>query len=192
MSITLPHTIETTAGEKITFLRTVIKDGIEYLEVENVVQPNVGPPMHVHYWQEECITVVSGKIGYQQPGGEKKYAGPGETVLFGAGVPHKFWSAGDEPLIGTGYISPADNIVYFLSQMFKSSNENGGRPGLYDIAFLITRYKSEFAMLEIPAFVQKTIFPIILFFGSLMGKNKKFIDAPPPLKTKNTAYTTIA
>jgi hypothetical protein len=144
------------------------------------VQPNAGPPMHVHYRQEECVTIVAGKIGYQELGGEKKYAGPGETVLFKAGVPHKFWNAGSEPLIGKGYITPADNIVYFLSEIYKSSNENGGRPGLYDSAFLLNCYKSEFAMLEIPGFVQKILFPVVLFFGNLFGKQRKFADAPAP------------
>lgn len=181
MSIPLPHTIYNIAGEKLTFLKSVVKDGVEYLEVENEVQPDAGPPMHVHHCQDECITIVSGKIGYQELGGEKKYAGPGETVLFKAGVAHMFWNAGDEPLIGKGYIAPANNIVYFLSQIYKSSNENGGRPGLYDSAFLLNRYKSEFAMLEIPGFVRKVLFPVVLFFGNLFGKQKKFVDAPAPL-----------
>ncbi len=181
MEIQLPHTIESIAGEKLTFLRITVKDGVEYLEGENETTPNAGPPMHVHYKQDESFTVVSGKIGYQTPGEEKKYAGPGETILFKAGVPHKFWNAGDTILHCTGYISPPDNVVYFLSQLFKSSNENGGRPGLYDAAFLLHRYKSEFGMLEIPQFVQKVLFPVILFVGNLFGKNKKFTDAPPPV-----------
>ena len=48
---------------------------------------------------------------------------------------------------------------------------------------LLNRYKSEFAMLEIPGFVQKAIFPLVLFFGKLTGKDKKFADAPPPVKS---------
>lgn len=180
MNITLPHTIENITGEQLTFVRITIKDGIESVEVENVVQPNAGPPMHVHYKQDECLTVVSGKMGYQDLGGEKKYAGMGETVLFKVGTAHKFWNAGSEVLRCTGYVSPPANLIYFLSEIYKSTNENGGRPALYDAAFLLNRYKAEFGMLEIPAFVQKTIFPVVLFFGNLAGKNKKFIDAPPP------------
>jgi quercetin dioxygenase-like cupin family protein len=61
MNITLPHTIENITGEKLTFLRIVIKDGVEYLETESEVQPNAGPPMHVHYKQDESMTVLSGK-----------------------------------------------------------------------------------------------------------------------------------
>lgn len=178
MKIALPHTIETNTGEKIVFKGSYMKDGIEYLDVYNEVKPNVGPPMHVHYKQDECLTVLSGKLGYQHHGGEKKYAGPGETVLFNAGVAHKFWNAGDELLRCNGYISPPENVVYFLSQVFKSSNENGGRPGLFDIAYLLNRYKSEFGMLEIPKPVQKIVFPVALFIGNLTGKNKKFKDAP--------------
>ena len=52
---------------------------------------------------------------------------------------------------------------------------------MYDAAFLLNRYRSEFAMLEIPEFVQKAVFPAVLFFGNLVGKNKKFRDAPMPL-----------
>ena len=181
MDTTLPRTIENISGEKLTFLRIVIKDGVEYLETESEVQPNAGPPMHVHYKQDESLTVLSGKIGYQELKGEKKYAGPGETVLFKAGVPHKFWNAGNETLRLSGYVSPANNMVYFLSQVYRSMNENGGRPGMYDAAYLLGRYKTEFRMLEIPAFVQKLIFPVILFFGKLRGKKKKFVDAPDPL-----------
>ncbi|HUR66845.1 MAG TPA: cupin domain-containing protein, partial [Chitinophagaceae bacterium] len=178
---TLPCTIETITGEKLTFERIIIKDGVEWIEGSNEVQPNAGPPMHVHHQQEEALTVVSGKIGYQVFGQEKKYAGPGETVAFNAGVPHKFWNAGNDVLICKGYISPPNNVIYFLSQIYKSTNENGGRPGTYDAAYLLHRYKSEFDMLDLPVFVKKVIFPISLFFGNLMGKNKKFKDAPLPI-----------
>jgi len=180
MKTTLPHTIENVTGEKLTFVRVLLKDGVEYLETESEVQPNAGPPMHVHYKQDESMTVVSGKIGYQELNGQKKYAGPGETVLFKEGVPHKFWNAGNEPLRISGYVSPANNMVYFLSQMYRSMNENGGRPGMYDSAYLLRRYKTEFKMVEIPMFVQKLLFPVVLTLGNLRGKKKRFIDAPLP------------
>lgn len=181
MKIPLPHTIENSTGEKLTFLRIIEKDGVEYLEGENEVMPGAGPPMHVHYKQDESFTVISGKLCYQVFGEEEKYAGPGETVLFKAGIPHKFYNAGKDKLHCTGTISPAGNAVYFLEQIFKTSKENGGRPGIWDAAFLLDRYKSEFGMLEIPFFVQKIIFPVVLFFGRVMGKYNKFKDSPEPM-----------
>jgi quercetin dioxygenase-like cupin family protein len=181
MNNTLPTTIENITGEKLTFLRIIMKDGVEYLETVSEVQPNAGPPMHIHCKQDESLTVLSGKIGYQDSKGEKKYGGPGETVLFKAGVPHKFWNAGNETLHLSGYVSPANNMIYFLSQVYRSMNENGGRPGMYDTAYLLRRYKSEFRMVEIPAFVQKVMFPVVLFLGNVRGKKKKFAGAPAPL-----------
>jgi quercetin dioxygenase-like cupin family protein len=182
MDIRYPHIIENTTGEKLTFHRRANRDGIEYVEGETEVQPNAGPPMHVHYRQDEAMTVITGKIGYQVLGQEKKYAGVGETVFFKAGVPHKFWNAGSDVLRCSAYITPPDNAVYFLSALFKSANEHGGRPSMYDAAFLLTRYRSEYAMLEMPKLVQQIIFPIVLFWGTILGWHNRFRDAPPPVK----------
>ncbi len=46
-----PHTVENGAGERITFVRRVLDPAGDRLEVENVVMPGSGPPMHVHYYQ---------------------------------------------------------------------------------------------------------------------------------------------
>lgn len=180
MKITLPHTI-TSKGEKITFLRTIVKDGVETLEGHIEVQPKAGPPMHTHHKQDESFFIVSGKMAYQVEGEDPKYAWPGETVLIRAGIPHKFWNDGDDLLVCKGYVTPPDNFVYFLSNIYESINANHGKPGLYDGAFLLTRYRSEFDMNEIPSFVRKIIFPVVLVFGNLLGKNKKFRGAPEPI-----------
>jgi hypothetical protein len=60
---TYPHTIESGSGEQITFVRKVADPGGDYLEVENLVQPDAGPPMHVHFKQNESLTVIKGKLG---------------------------------------------------------------------------------------------------------------------------------
>lgn len=178
----LPLTISNNHGEKITFLRIATNtSGEQILELENEVTPKAGPPMHVHYKQDECLTVTEGRMGYQVFGSEKKYAGPGETVLFKAGVAHKFWNDGTELLRCTGWATPPNTIIYFLSEIYKSTHENGGRPGAFDAAYLLNRYKSEYDMLEIPAFVKNVIFPVTLFFGKLQGKHKKFVNAPMPV-----------
>jgi quercetin dioxygenase-like cupin family protein len=177
----LPVTITNVHGEKLTFLRIVRTDAGEIVEVENEVAPRSGPPMHTHWKQDESLTVVSGRLGYLVAGGKEQFLSEGETIVFKKGTPHKFWNAGETTLCCKGWVSPPDNIVYFLSEIYKSMNKNGGRPGAFDAAFLLDRYRSEYAMLEIPAFVQKVIFPVTLFFGKLSGKHKKFSDAPLPM-----------
>jgi quercetin dioxygenase-like cupin family protein len=178
-----PHTIENGGGERLTFLRRVATPAGDRLEVENVVSPGAGPPMHVHYFQTESVTIQEGRIAYQRPGRPPEYAEAGATVTFLPGEAHKFWNAGTTPLRGVGYIEPADNIEFFLGAIFESTKRNGGtRPGLFDIAFLVTRYRSEFAMLEIPSFVQRLLFPMVVAVGTMLGKYGKYASAPTPVR----------
>ncbi len=74
MQYSYPHTIDNGGGELLTFLKHVRDESGDYLEVENTVQPKAGPPMHVHFKQEETITVVKCKIATQVPGKEPSRA----------------------------------------------------------------------------------------------------------------------
>ncbi len=178
-----PRTIENGAGERLTFRRRVHDPAGDWLEAENVVQPGAGPPMHVHYLQEEALTVEQGRLGYQLLDQEPRYAGEGESVVFKPGEAHRFWNAGEGALLCTGYVKPADNVEYVLSAIFASQLRNGGnRPDLFDMAYLLRRYKSEFGMLEIPGFVQRFVFPILVMIGKPRGKYRKYADAPEPVK----------
>src|SRR6188768_2223063 len=79
MKFTYPHTVDNGSGEEITFLTFINNDKGGRLEVQNKVQPGAGPPMHVHFLQDESLTVVSGKIGAQIAGQPPFFCGPGET-----------------------------------------------------------------------------------------------------------------
>jgi quercetin dioxygenase-like cupin family protein len=178
-----PHTIDNGSGECLTFMRRVPGPRGDRLELENVIAPDGGPPMHVHHYQDEELTVVQGRIGYVRQGGAPRYAGPGETVVFRAGEVHRFWNAGDEPLRCTCSIEPADNIEYFLEQLYASQRRAGStRPDQFDAAFLARRYRSEFALTEIPATVQRFVFPVMVAVGHLLGRYARYADAPQPVR----------
>ena len=179
---TYPYTIDNGHGESLTWLRVVREPDGDRIEAEAVAQPGAGPPMHVHKLQEEAARVVSGRMGYQLIDGEKKYAGPGELVVWPPGTAHKWWNAGDTELRMTGWCKPADNVEFHLSAIFASMKAEGGaRPGIFDAAFLLTRYRSEFGMLEIPAPVQRFVFPIVVMIGTLLSKYQKYANAPAPI-----------
>ena len=176
-----PYTIDNGHGERLTF--TGISNGPtgERAEAEGIAQPGAGPPMHVHHLQDEVIQVISGRLGYQTLNGPEQFAGPGELVVWPAGTAHRWWNAGSGELHSTGWWQPPDNVEFFLGAIFESARENGGRPGAFDAAFLTTRYRTEFEMVEIPLVVRRLVMPILYGVGKILGKHRKYTDAPPPI-----------
>jgi len=177
-----PRTIDNGGGERLTFSEPRSDERGEYQEARNSVSPGSGPPMHVHHLQEESLTVERGTMGWQRKGGVEQTAEAGETVTFAPGDTHRFWNAGDDELVCSGYVRPPDNLEYYLTQMFTSMRENGGkRPRPFDAAYLLTRYRSEFGLAEIPQPVQRVLFPVVLAIGRLRGLQRRFADAPEPV-----------
>ena len=116
-------------------------------------------------------------------GEEERFAEPGEEVLFKRGVPHRFWNAGEEVLNCVGWVNPPNTLAFFLKSLYAAIDKGtGGRPENFDSAYLMTRYKSEYDIPEIPSFVKKIIIPITYFIGKLLGKYKHFENAPEPVK----------
>lgn len=180
---TYPHTIDNGAGERLTFIRRVVGPAGDRLEGETVVKPGAGPLMHVHHLQTEGFAVQEGRIGYQRLGEPEQFAGPGETVVFKPGEAHRFWNAGEGDLRCTAYIEPADNAEYLLTEIFDSTRRRGGKqPALFDVAFLLRRYRREFTMLAIPAVVQRVAFPVLAAVGTVLGKYRRYRDAPEPVR----------
>jgi quercetin dioxygenase-like cupin family protein len=177
-----PRTIDNGSGEKLTFVAVGTDERGEYLEARNAVAPGSGPPMHVHRLQEESLTVERGTMGWQRQGEEEQLAGVGETVTFARGEMHRFWNAGDDELVCAGYVRPPDNLEYFLTQLFASTRANGGkRPRIFDAAFLMSRYRAEFGLADIPASVQRFVFPVVVAIGRALGRGKRFAGAPEPV-----------
>ncbi|MCB0705340.1 MAG: cupin domain-containing protein [Saprospiraceae bacterium] len=180
--ITFPHTIKNTLGESITFKGLITENGTEKIILEASVAPGSGPAMHVHYKQDECLKVTKGKMGYQLLGQEPQFINAGEEILFPKGIPHRFWNATEEDLLLEGWVSPPNTFLFFLSTLYAAQAKSGrSQPDAFVGAYLLTRYRNEYDMLEIPGFVRKVIMPLTVFIGNLLGKYKAFKDAPEPV-----------
>ncbi|MDA0178854.1 cupin domain-containing protein [Solirubrobacter phytolaccae] len=173
-----PRTIDNWHGERLTFLG---RDG-DRLLCESVVDIGAGPPMHIHHLQTETMRVESGLMGVSVAGEDDRVLRAGEMISFAPGVEHRFWNAGDEPLRLAGEVFPALNFEYFLGAVYESARGHGGRPGPWDAAFLLTRYRSEFALTAIPAPVRRFVLPIQAFLGRLFGRYERYSDAPDPVR----------
>ena len=177
-----PYTIDNGQGELLTFTGVTRGPDGERVEVDGAAQPGAGPPMHVHYLQDEAAQVITGRSGYQVFGGKEQFAGPGESVVWPAGTGHKWWNAGDTELRLIGWCKPPGNVEFYLGAVFASTKEHGGRPSLYDAAFLARRYRSEFAMLGAPdVSYGGSWMPVLYVVGRVLGKYRKYKDAPAPL-----------
>ena len=44
------------------------------------------------------------------------------------------------------------------------------------------RYRSEMSMLDVPAAVQRLVFPVQIVLGRLLGKYRKYAGAPEPVR----------
>jgi len=183
-----PRTIDDGHGSRITF-HGLVRDenGTERLSLSSSVDPGAGPPEHVHHLQSEAVTVRSGRIGYTVAGGPEQFAGPGAHVSFDAGVPHRFWNAGDDELVLEGEVTPPHNVEWFLTQMYASAAAHGGRPAAWDTAYLMTRYSTEFTMTAIPPIVRRFVFPLQAILGRLLRRYAAFSDAPAPIKPTPSA-----
>jgi quercetin dioxygenase-like cupin family protein len=183
MNITYPHIIENNIGEKLIFEGIQKEADGDRLVGESFVAPGFGPIMHTHWLQDEGFTVLKGRIGYQVAGGPEQFATEGESVVFKRGTPHRFWNAGNETLNCKCWIKPANTIVFFLTSIFEAQKKSGtGKPEMFDAAYLLTRYSSEYDLHELPPFVKKVVMPVTYYTGKLLGKYKHFKNAPEPVK----------
>lgn len=165
-------------GETLTITKSGTETNGLITEFEGTDEPGIGPPMHVHFKQEEMVKVTKGKMRVKTLTKEFSLV-EGQEYLFAPGEAHQFWNEGDETLHYKGYVKPSNNYEYFIKHIYQSANKaNDDKPGPFDAAFLLTKYKSEMDMLVIPKPVKSILFPIFLAIGKVTGKYKKYADAP--------------
>lgn len=185
MHITYPHTIENCLGEKLIMHKLEKEPDGDRLIVENYVTPGNGPIMHTHWLQDEALTVVKGRLGYEIKGQPAQYVYEGETIVFKRGVPHRFWNDGEEILHCKGWVKPANTLPFFLTAIFAAQNKTGSPvPERFDGAYLVKRYASEYDLADMPWFVKKIIIPVTYYIGKLLGKYKHFENSPAPVKSR--------
>ena len=60
-----PYTVDNGHGERLMFTGVTRGPEGERVLAEGLARPGAGPPMHVHYLQDEAARVVKGRLGYQ-------------------------------------------------------------------------------------------------------------------------------
>jgi quercetin dioxygenase-like cupin family protein len=129
-----------------------------------------GPPLHVHIQEREEGVVKAGTLG-ALVGAEKIIVPTGGTVTLPAGIPHRWWNAGDCLLEFNGQVVPVVDLDRYLQAVFAVLNAStNGRPSIFHLAHVLWRHRDT-QLMAVPApAIQRVVLPVVLFIGRILGK----------------------
>lgn len=158
-------------GEILRMRRVRNGQGQIVLALEGSLPPGAsGPPLHVHFHENEEIVVKTGTLG-AQIGTEKVVVQAGETAVLPAGQRHRWWNAGDDRLENSGHAAPAVDLDRFLQALFAVLNAGPeGKPSIFHLAHVLWRHRRTQLIAVPPPPIQKIVFPVLLLIGHILGK----------------------
>ena len=166
VTLELSHT-----GERLTLRRIKTDNGVEELRLTGSLPAHgQGPPLHIHFEEDERMEVVSGTLSALVDGNPLviKAGGFGH---FPKGSAHRWWNDGDEELVLSGVVTPAVDLDRYLQAMFEVLNAGPpNRPPIFYMAHVIYRHRKTQLALVVPRAVQRILFPIVVLLGTVLGK----------------------
>jgi quercetin dioxygenase-like cupin family protein len=153
------HVIENPlSGERITIHAP---SGDRVLEWELVLAPGGRvPSSHAHPHQEECFTVLAGKIRFRI-GGRRVLAGSGDTVRVPPGTVHHFANAAGQPARIAVQTRPALRMAELLetaAAMAREQHAAGRRvPSLTGLALFMRDFEREVRAPYLPAVLVRAV-----------------------------------
>jgi mannose-6-phosphate isomerase-like protein (cupin superfamily) len=156
---------------EVLALRRRDRGGELVLELHGTLPPGQpGPPLHVHYRENEEGRVTAGRLS-AEVGGRRIDLGPGEPVRIPPGVPHRWWNDGSEPLAFEGCARPLADLDRFLQAMFEVVNAGPpDRPPLFYLAHVLLRHRRTQAALMMPRPVQAVLWRVVVAVGTILGR----------------------
>jgi mannose-6-phosphate isomerase-like protein (cupin superfamily) len=167
----LPLTLENRhTGERLT-LRRVQRGDAVWLELKGTLPPQrEGPPLHIHFAEDEEGRVRSGVLSAIM-NGHRISAGPGESTAFPRGSVHRWWNEGNETLELEGYARPVVDLDRYLQAIFEILNAGPeGRPPLFYVAHAALRHRHTQAVLIMPRPLQAVLFRVLVVLGTVLGR----------------------
>lgn len=152
-------------------LRRVAREGDVWLELKGSLPAHrEGPPLHVHVVEDEEGQVVSGTLSAIVDGRVIQVPA-GQPARFPKGSVHRWWNAGDEPLVFEGYVKPVVDLDAYLQAAFDVLNRSpAGRPSPFYMAHLAWRHRRTQQVRIAPAWLQAMLVPILVAVGTLLGR----------------------
>jgi len=152
-------------------LRAIHHEGQLCLELKGSLPArSEGPPLHVHFVENEEGVVRSGTLSAILDG-QRLTVGSGQSASFAAGSVHRWWNEGDELLVFDGIARPLVDLDRLLEAVFEVLNAGpSGRPDPFYMAHLALRHWNTQYLAVMPRPVQAVLFRVMVAVGTVMGK----------------------
>jgi mannose-6-phosphate isomerase-like protein (cupin superfamily) len=165
-------------GERITFLETAAATGGERLVLGYSLAPGgFVPAAHVHPRQDERFEILAGR-GTFSVAGERRTAGPGETVLVPAGTPHRLWNDASEDLRMRIEFRPALGTERLFEDLFALAR--AGRLGKLGFprdpflgAVVAQKHFEEAHLAGVPVGLQRAVVRLLAAAGRLLRRGQE-------------------
>lgn len=129
-----------------------------------------GPPLHVHFQEEERVEVVSGAASVVVDG-KRLVLKVGEPVCFPIGSVHTWWNEADEELVLRGVATPVVDLDRYLQAVFEVLDAGPpNRPPIFYMAHVLYRHRKTQLTPFIPRAMQRVLLPIVVLVGTILGK----------------------
>ena len=158
-------------GERLTLRRIKTDQGAEELHLNGSLPAHRrGPPLHIHFAEDERGEVVSGTLS-ALVNGKTLVIKAGASGHFPKGSAHRWWNDGDEELVLRGVVTPAVDLDRYLQALFEVLNAGPpNRPPIFYMAHVLHRHRKTQLALVVPRGVQRILFPLVVLLGTMVGK----------------------
>ena len=166
------------SGERIVFHTTAQDTDGALLRYEAEFTPRgIAARTHIHPQQEERHEVLEGTLGITVAGREVEL-GAGDVAVVPAGVPHRLWNIGREPVSALFELRPAlrwETLYETAIGLARDGKVNRrGEPGLLQLAVLAQEYRNEVRLAWPPLAVQIALLAPLARLGALLGRRARY------------------
>ena len=171
-------------GERLVFRQTSRETGGEAVVFETFVQPNgFVAAAHVHPSQEERFEVPA-RLRRLQDRTQEDHGPPGHRITVPAGMPHRFWNAGDEEAHFVCEVRPALQFESLIATMFglaaDGKTNRKGMPNPLRLAVIANAHFDTVRLPFPPAILQRIALAAGAPLGQLLGYGATYLPAGEP------------
>ncbi len=172
-----PVIVNPLSGEQITITATGA-DNTGVLEWELLLAAGGRvPSSHAHPEQEECFTVLEGRMRFRV-GGRRIMAGPGDTVLVPPGTVHHFANAGPGPARVAVQTWPAlsmQDLLETAAAMARDQHAAARRlPSPVDMALFMRDFEREVRAPYLPAALVRAVIRPAAWLAGRCGLDARY------------------